>query len=191
MTCEHSVHGLEVVAVEMDYEEGGSGAWPEASAMNNFFGYTGSIDKWNSHDAAMIESIRAGLPVITSSSSHTVVADGYRDTQYPYIHVNCGWNAGSNGWYDLSTNFPGGDPSIDYSMPYNQPSYFTYVDNSHSGTENGKLQTPYNTIDEGVTNVTSGGELWIRAGTYTGTSHTGVIDKAMEIKPYQGTVIIE
>lgn len=181
------------VAVDMNYEVGGSGAWPSASSMNTYFRYEGAINIWTptAYATAMQTSIRGGLPVITSSSAHTVLADGYRDTPYPYFHLNCGWNGGSNGWYDLDINFPGGDPAINYSMPYCQPQNYEYVDGSYSGTENGKILTPYNTLTEGYTATPVNGELWIKAGTYSGASNHGTLDKAMDVKVYEGGVVIQ
>ncbi|MCK4678976.1 MAG: C10 family peptidase [Bacteroidales bacterium] len=181
------------VAVDMNYEVGISCAWPSASSMNTYFRYKGSYNIWapSAYASDMQTSILGGLPVVTSSSAHTVLADGYRDTQSPYFHLNCGWNSAGNGWYDLSTGFPGGDPSIDYSMPFCQPQHYFYVNGSYSGTENGNLKTPYNTIDEGYSATPTNGELWIKGGTYSGTTNTGTFDKAMMIKNYQGTVTIQ
>jgi hypothetical protein len=177
------------VAVDMDYEVGGSGAWPSASATNTYFRYRGTESHGSSHDNRIIASVRAGLPVVCSSSAHTVLIDGYRDSPYPYFHVNCGWGGSNNGWYDLGSGFPGSDGSIDRSYPYSAPSNFTFVDGSWSGSENGNLQTPFNTVGEGAANTASGGHLRVRAGSYNEGPLT--IADPMTISTYEGTAVIE
>jgi len=179
------------VAVDMNYEVGGSGAWPTASSMNTYFRYKTSEDNESGHYTPMIVSIRGGLPVVCSSTAHTVVADGYRDSPYPYFHLNCGWHGDNDGWYDLYTQFPGGDASIDYSCPYSCPQNYIYVEGDWSGSENGSLQEPYNTVSEGESATPTGGHLWIEAGTYTGAGNVPItFDRAMMVRSYGGTATI-
>ncbi len=55
-----------------------------------------------------------------------------------------------------------------------------YVDASWSGHEDGTVQFPFNTFSEGVSSVPVHGQLWVRAGNYTGTGNVPIaIDKAM------------
>ena len=184
------------VAVGMNYEHDcgcgdgpGSGAWPTAYSMNKYFWYKGSTNYWSGHEKPVQKSILGGLPVVLSSSAHTVVACGYRDTQSPYYYLNCGWNGAGNGWYNLN-NICGSGP-IDYSCPYSSPLNYIYVDGSWAGSENGNIQNPYNTLSEGESAVPGGGHLWIRTGTYTGADNVPItFDGAMTIKSYEGTAVI-
>ena len=180
------------VAVDMDYEVRLSGAWPSASSMNNYFRYKGTIQKTSAHEEPMITSIRGALPVVLSTTDHTVVADGYRDTMSPYFHLNVGWNGASNGWYNLD-QIPGDDDlTIDRSYPYCSPNNFIYVDSDWTGSENGDIQNPFNTLAEGETSVPSDGQLWIKEGTYAGAGNIPItFDNPMTIRTYQGTAIVE
>jgi hypothetical protein len=178
------------VAVDMDYEADVSRAWPSASAMNTYFRYRGTTELASGHSDAIQLSVTGGLPVVLSSSAHTVLADGYRDTVAPYFHLNVGWEGADDGWYNLD-QIPGGDATIDRSYPCSAPSNYIYVDTAWSGTENGDIQTPYNTVVEGKAHVPAGGQLWIQAGTYTGASNVPItFDTAVTLKSYGGTATI-
>ena len=178
------------VAVSMDYEPDGSGAWPSADATNTYFRYRGTIERTSNHTEPMATSILAGLPVVISSSSHTVLACGYRDSPSPPFYLNVGWGGSNNGWYDLSS-IPGSDPTIDRSYPYSSPDNFVFVDGNWTGWENGDLQTPYDTVPEGAATVPADGHLWIKAGSYTGPDNVPVtIDTPMTLVGYQGIVTI-
>jgi len=160
------------VAVDMDYEPNWSGAWSTASSMNGYFRYKGTTDRAIYHDIPAKTSILGRLPVVASSESHTVVLDGFREPTMPYFHVNCGWNGGSNGWYDLDS-LPAGDP-IAKSNPYCQPYNWFYVDSGYSGTEDGNILTPYNTLSEGQSGVPVNGWLLVKEGTYTGSGNVPI-----------------
>jgi hypothetical protein len=182
------------VAVDMNYEPGGSGAWPSASAMNSYFRFRGTIENSSGtpsdHADALAYSIRSGLPTIICNANHTVVASGYRNTVAPYFYVNAGHdNAADSAWYNLDA-MGWGDPSIDRSYPYSCPNNYVYVDNGAGAGENGNLQNPYNTVSEGQTAVPAGGHLWIKAGNYTGAGNVITLNKAMTVKSYLGNVTI-
>jgi hypothetical protein len=178
------------IAVEMDYEVNASGAWPSASAMNRYFLYKGTIERTSSHEQPIIDSVRAGAPVVISSSKHTVLVTGYRDTPSPYFYLNAGWNGSSNGWANLD-DMPGGDSTIDRSYPYSSPGDYVYVDAAWAGSESGTIANPYNALAEGNSAVPSGGHLMVKAGTYTGTGNVPIVfTKAMTIQSYQGTAIV-
>lgn len=67
----------------------------------------------------------------------------------------------------------------------------TYVDKSWAGAENGTYENPYDTLSEGVSAVASGGNLFIKGGTYTGTGNVPItIDKPMTIRNYIGTATV-
>ncbi len=178
------------VAVDMDYEVGGSGAWPSASAINSYFRYRGTVQLTSGHETPIRDSVIGHLPVIISSSKHTVVVCGYRDTLAPYYYMNAGWNGDSNGWYNLD-NMPGSDPTINASYPYSAPNNFVYVDGSWGGSENGNMQNPYNTLAEGKSHLSPYGHLWIKGGTYTGAGNVPIVfDTIVYIDAYGGDVII-
>lgn len=182
------------VAVEMDYEPGGSGAWPSASAMNTYFRYRGTTENASGtpadHEAAMAYCIRCGLPTVMSSSTHTVVACGYRDSVAPYFYLNGGHNNSDDGWYDLD-QLGWGDLTIDRSYPYSSPDNYAYVDSTFGGAETGDLQTPYNTVAEGQTGVSEDGVLMLKAGQYTGAGNTPLLlNKPMLVRSYLGSAVV-
>jgi len=69
-----------------------------------------------------------------------------------------------------------------------------YVNVYHSGTENGDLDTPYNTIQEGENNVSYNGQLWIKGGAYTGAGNCPIIlgdgGERFEAYAYDGDAVI-
>lgn len=141
-----------------------------------------SLDE-SKQDEPAKASIRGGLPVICGSRSHTMVIDGYRDTQWPFFYVNHGHGGADNAWWDL---FFGSD--IENSWPYCSPENYIYVDANWAGTENGNIQTPFNTFGEGESAVPTQGHLWLKVGTYSVAPVT--IDKAMTIRSYEGTATL-
>lgn len=187
------------VAVEMDYELDGSGAWPSAGAPDSYFGYWGTYEQnWSTptgHLAGIAFSVRCGLPVILSSSSHTMVACGYRDTATPYLYLNIGWDGASDGWYDLD-GLAGGDSTIDRSYPCSTPWHYVYVDGNDKNGEAGSPKFPFETIEQGVAAVPAGGHLWLRGWaaphTYTGSGNAPItISKPMTLHAYyQGSATI-
>ena len=180
------------VAVNMNYELSGSGAWPSASSMNTYFRYRGTVEQTSGHDGPIQTSIVGKLPVVLSTSAHTVLACGYRDTQSPYYYLNCGWNGSSNSWYNLDSIPPAGyDSTIDRSYPYAQPNNWIYIDRTWPGAEDGRIYLPYNTLSEGEAASINEGELLIKTGTYTGAGNVPItFDNEVAIRAYAGDVVI-
>jgi hypothetical protein len=178
------------VMTGMNYDQGGSGAWLDTAVMTGNYFYRGIETKTSSHETPIATCIQAGIPVMLSTSSHSMVCDGYRDTTSPYYHINAGHDGGSDGWYSMLT-LPAGDTTIDRSYPYCVPNNWRYVQSGWSGSENGDLNTPYNTVGEGATSVTTGGQLWLKAGTYSGTGNIGTYTKAMLINSHGGSAYIQ
>jgi hypothetical protein len=100
------------VAVEMEYMDGGSGAYTMLvpTALRDYFGYDSSVrmhsrDYYDTNEwMTMIKTeLNAGHPVYYSATSedlsggHAFVCDGYDDADY--VHINWGWNGSSNGYY--------------------------------------------------------------------------------------------
>ncbi len=182
------------VAVEMDYEEGGSGAWPSASAMNTYFRYHDTVEESIDHTNKVRDSLRSGLPVVISTTTHTMVADGYYHhtlTDTDRFHINCGWNGNNDGWYSLGSLPVNSDPSIDRSYPYSTPGNYVYVNGQDNIFNDGTIHYPYRYIESGVSNTPTNGYLFIKSGTYTGTYNAPItFDKAMTIRSYYGSATI-
>lgn len=186
------------VAVDMDYEAvGGSGAYVSnvEPAMDTYFRYHGTVYRTSEHENRMIRSIKGELPVVIAGGGHACLCDGYRTTQSPYFHINAGWDGSCNGWYNLS-GIPNdssgcGTVAIEESCPYGSPDNYIYVDGVFRMFPTGSLGNAFYTISDGVSAVPSGGQLWIKAGTYTGAGNVPVtFDKAMTIRTYEGTAVI-
>jgi len=130
------------------------------------------------------KSILGGLPVLCASRGHSMLIDGYRNTAYPFYHVNHGHAGDGNGWYDLFYGTPiDTSADIENSWPYCAPENYIYVDANWTGKEDGNLQTPYNTYNKGETTVPNQGHLWLKANSYSVTT----ITKPMTIHSYEGT----
>ena len=97
------------IAVDMQYANGGSGAYTHlvAPALRNYFGYSPTLrmhtrEYYNSDEWMQLirEELDAGRPVYYSASSedgaggHAFVCDGY-DSE-GYVHINWGWYGRSN-----------------------------------------------------------------------------------------------
>jgi len=174
------------VAVDMNYEVGGSGAWPSESVMDGCFRYRGTEEADMDHDRVIQMSVLAGLPTIASTTTHTVVVAGYRDTTAPYYYINAGHDGYLDGWYNFDT-LPASDPTIDRSYPFSAPDTYRYADAAWAGPENGALDYPYNTVGEAVSAVPSGGRLWFKAANYNGTGNVpATFNKPMAITSHQG-----
>ena len=100
------------VAVEMEYNETGSGAYTQLvpNALRSYFGYdpAATMRKRDYYSSAewisMIKAeIDAGRPVYygatsdVSTAGHAFVCDGYDSENY--VHINWGWYGRSNGYF--------------------------------------------------------------------------------------------
>lgn len=108
------------VAVDMDYDPSGSGAYSTdvPYALTNYFRYQNtahlvsksaySPDNW---DTLMRGELDNARPIYYSGSGpaggHAWVVDGYQGTNS--FHVNWGWDGYYNGYYTLAALNPGGD----------------------------------------------------------------------------------
>lgn len=106
------------VAVEMNYDPTGSGAysWAVDDALKNYFRYAGSTayyDRSSYSDATWANMLRnefdSSRPVYYSGygvgGGHAFVLDGYQGTDH--FHVNWGWDGYYNGFYTLGGLNPG------------------------------------------------------------------------------------
>lgn len=116
------------VAVEMDYDQNGSGAvvgaasgypYPTAQkAFVNYFKYPTAVyfKKSSFTDANWKTKIKtnldAGRPILYAgddgSAGHAFVLDGYQGTNNDYYHFNFGWSGWGNGYFYLTNINPGG-----------------------------------------------------------------------------------
>lgn len=105
------------VAVETDYESGGSEASAAlvASALARYFYYEPVALTSRAGDAtAFANSLRAEIlarrPAYVTIPGHAVVADGLEtDSGADYYHINYGWGGTNDGWYLLGSI--AGDPT--------------------------------------------------------------------------------
>jgi len=107
------------VAVNMDYDPTGSGAYSTdvPTALIDHFRYKSTTqhhyksaygtDAW---DTLMRGELDNARPIYYSGSGpdggHAFILDGYQSTNY--FHLNWGWDGGSNGYYYLSNLNPSG-----------------------------------------------------------------------------------
>ena len=127
------------VAVNMDYNYSGSGAWvigdyPSAGhAMKTYFGFSESLDyihKNNYETNAefrnlLKEQLEDGKPILyrgdTGDAGHAWNIDGYNGNM---LHCNWGWGGSSNGYFNLNSmgGFPNNNAAVvdlfpDFGMP--------------------------------------------------------------------------
>jgi zinc metalloprotease ZmpB len=88
--------------------------------------------------------------------------------------------------------YPSGPHSLVYGKKFgDQNIIVTYVDGNWTGTENGSMDNPYNTITEGVSAVVAGARLSLKAGAYTGAGNVPItITKPMTLMSYGGIATI-
>ncbi|HEX7318786.1 MAG TPA: C10 family peptidase [bacterium] len=186
------------VTVNMDYEliESGANTGNVAEAMNSHFRYRGATSVYDSanpsgHEAGLKTSVVGRLPTQIGGWGHSVLVDGWTDQFTAQWHINCGWSGANNGWYLLDMLPPGGTGVISRSIPYAQPNNWIYIDSSWVGTEDGRINAPYNTLTEGEAASINGGQLMIRTGTYAGAGNVPVtFDNAVEIRAFGGDIMM-
>ncbi|MDE6096762.1 MAG: thiol protease/hemagglutinin PrtT [Muribaculaceae bacterium] len=114
------------VGVNMDFSPEGSGAWTEyvPHALVNYFDYDKalrivyrdyySLSDWNE---LVYEELEKYGPVYYAGEgddgAHAFVCDGYKDG---YFHINWGWGGSLDGYYLLSSLFPGTQQGIGGSI---------------------------------------------------------------------------
>lgn len=100
------------VAVEMNYDLGGSGAYDNvaAKALEQYFGYSTKFyvrDVYTTRDWMNIiyEEISSGRPILYGGATpqfagHAFVFDGYNADGL--VHVNWGWSGSGDGYFDVA-----------------------------------------------------------------------------------------
>jgi hypothetical protein len=179
------------VMVDMDYELLGSAAQtPDIDRANQYFRYRGAVGKYSYDKDGIIESIRAYLPVNVGGGGHSVVIDGYRDTPSEQFHVNVGWDGMCNAWYTAGIMPTGtcNTAAIEKCVPYMAPDIYRYVDGEWRPFPDGSLHYAFPTLDMALLFVPTGGQIWLKAGTYAAPA---TITNAVTLKAYyQGAVTL-
>ncbi len=163
------------VAVDMDYDPTGSGAYSTAvdDALINYFKYKNTTQlkyKYNYSDANWHTLLQGELtnarPIYYAGSSagsggHAFILDGFQATNH--YHINWGWDGYYNGYYYLTALNPGGN-----NFTSNQEAVIgieptagavTYLNESFEGTAPGWIV---------LAGDTAGTEEW---NLYTGASY--------------------
>lgn len=107
------------IGVDMDFSPDGSGAWTEnvPRALVNFFDYDKALkfvyrDYYSLSDWTdlVYEELEDYGPVYYAGEgddgAHAFVCDGYKDG---YFHINWGWGGSLDGYYLLTSLFPGSE----------------------------------------------------------------------------------
>lgn len=118
------------VAVNMDYaSESASNQPAQMAALYKYFGYDADMHIAHKDNMPLSDwhllaqgEIEAGRPLLLSGSTpsgygHAFILDGYTTDgdDYPYYHVNWGWNGRYNGNYKMSCMSDKGDPNDAYT----------------------------------------------------------------------------
>ncbi len=109
------------VAVNMDYDtESAASLYNMMSGLLTYFGYDSDmvsvardympVDDWHSMLLAQLDN-QCPLPISATSTKgygHAFIIDGYRidGDNYPYYHINWGWNGKDNGYFLMSDMTP-------------------------------------------------------------------------------------
>ena len=167
---------------------------PIAAPFNNHFKYRNATEIPFSGGSAdkIIESVRSMLPVVCNSvepwRAHTIMVDGYRSDN-GHVHVNCGWDGGSNGWFMLNDDDCCGDTSpYVHAIVYAAPESYVYCDDGCGGTHTGTVKNPFKTFKDGRDDVPSGGVVFLKGGTYKEAPIT--ISTSMTLRSYYGSATI-
>ena len=111
------------ISADMNYGCGNSGSNAYADGpMPTYFKYKSTAQQKSrgSHGASAWFNLfktefdaNPPRPVVLSiwesgGGGHETVADGYNTTGTDKVHINFGWNGGSDGWYDVTNNFAAG-----------------------------------------------------------------------------------
>ncbi|MCK4223839.1 MAG: C10 family peptidase [candidate division Zixibacteria bacterium] len=113
------------VAFEMDYGVCGSGTWTylALTVFPTYFRYDSSIDRENRSDYSTADDwfsviqaeIDSGRPMQYRISGHSIVCDGWRDTDgLNQYHINYGWGGSHTSWYTIDQIYGSSNPMVEY-----------------------------------------------------------------------------
>ena len=112
------------VAVNMNYGCSGSSAstsYAATSVLPTYFSYkptSGQVSRSNTTALEFFARIEQELDasparpmlftVYTTAGGHSLVIDGYQTATTDQVHLNLGWGASYQGWYDITNNWSAG-----------------------------------------------------------------------------------
>jgi hypothetical protein len=89
--------------------------------------------------------------------------------------------------------FPGGPHAAVYGRRFSDQNILggTYVDSAWTGSENGTITNPFNTVQEGVSSTLPGARMFVKGGHYVGAGNAPLtITGPLTINSYSGTAMI-
>lgn len=146
------------VAVNMQYNAGGSGTWSELvpEALHNHFGYNShmssayrhhySFDGWNE---LLQNELRSGRPIVFAANDgeygHCFVLDGINEKGL--YHVNWGWGGYYDGYFDINILNPEGSGTggghSDYGYCYDQTCLINFCPEEGVGEKLNPITSQY------------------------------------------------
>lgn len=197
-------------SVEMDYgtaSQGGSGAY-QSDLLSGYienFGYDDdaslvirnycSIDDWH---RLLLNELDAGRPVNYGGASmrdggHSFIIDGYRmgENQYPYYHVNWGWDGACDGYYQIANLHPQEDGISATNNPFSESQQMTIGIKPEDGISANSILLLSSKINCDLSKVKRGGELLCKVSSLYNCSYkdfNGTISVAL--KKESGDLVI-
>lgn len=182
------------VAVSMDYgvSESSSYASSIPGVLSGHFHFDPSAQDTSLNSNQMVLEIQWLRPCIVGGNDHCWMIYGYNMGTSPWqFDMNMGWGGYDNAWYtldDVAANALTTPTHIDDFVwdlaPLNSVGF---VGAGSSG--NGSPSTPYQNVQQAVTNAPSGATLIFQANTVnTFSSSTLVINRPLTLKGYNVTI---
>ena len=163
------------VAVEMDYDTAGSGAYVSdvPDEVNDHFRYRGTDHATTYKITRTYRTIFARSLAIWGGAGHAVIVSGYREPADSSFYVNAGYEGDRNGWYNTSFMpsgpAPGGGP-VERVAWGATPNNWRMVDSMIGSTSgSGTIGSPYLRLSSGEANTPSGGTMVVCQGGYHST----------------------
>ena len=187
-------------SVKMDYctsEQGGSGAFQTdlIIAFVDNFKYDNdaafmdrrycSIDDWHQF---IINELNAGRPINYAGQSmrdggHSFVFDGYKMNpggNYPYYHVNWGWNGSCDGYYQITDLHPSEDGQHATYDAFNSSQQMTINIKPEDGVNDGKIYLGTPNLYVSSSTSKAGSKITAYTASCTNFSY----------KPFNGTLYV-
>jgi hypothetical protein len=182
------------IAVDVDYgvSESSSYASSIPGVLSNHFYYDPSAQDTSSDSNQMVLEIQWLRPFLVGGNDHCWMIYGYNMGTSPWqFMMNMGWGGEDNGWYTLddvaSPQLTTPTHIDDFVWDLAPLSVVGFVGASSSG--NGSPSTPYQNIQQAITNAPSGATLIFQANSVnTFSSSSLVINRPLTLKGYNVTI---
>jgi hypothetical protein len=182
------------VAVDMDYGVSESSSYANSipGVLSNHFYYDPSAQDTSSDSNQMVLEIQWLRPCIVGGNDHCWMIYGYNMGTSPWqFMMNLGWGGEDNGWYTLddvaSPQLTTPTHIDDFVWDVAPLSVVGFVGASSSG--NGSPSTPYQNVQQAITNAPSGATLIFQANTVNTFSGSSlVINRPLTLKGYNVTI---